>query len=49
MWENKNYSDVNKALIFATDSGNKIMALKTAVLLITFLFKAQPPNVSEWI
>lgn len=49
MWENQNERDVNKTLIYATDSGNKSVALKTAVLLVTFPFKAQPQNVSEWI
>lgn len=39
----------NETLMFATGSGNKIMAVNTAILLMTFPSKAQPQNVSEWI
>lgn len=49
MGKNQNERDVTEMLMFATDSGNKIMALKTEILLITFPSKAQPQNVSEWI
>lgn len=49
MGENQNERDVTEMLTFATDSGNKIMAFRTAILLMTFPSKAQPQNVSKWI
>lgn len=49
MGGNQNERDVTEMLMFAIDSGNKIVALETAILLITFPSKAQPQNVSEWI
>lgn len=49
MGENQNERDITETLMFATDSGNKIVALKTAILLMSFPSKAQPQNVSEWI
>lgn len=49
MGKNQNERDVTEMLMFATDSGNKIMALKRAILLMPFPSKAQPQNVSEWI
>lgn len=45
MEENQSERDVTEMLMFATDSGNKIMALKTAILLMPFPSKAQPQNV----
>lgn len=49
MGGNQNERDVTEMLMFAIDSGDKIVALETAILLITFPSKAQLQNVSEWI